>query len=158
MEPGKLPLRDIHLPEAISWWPPALGWWLLAILIPLLFVLIFWLFKRITRKTAIKDATKLLLKIKQDTHLDNGEKLKALSALLRRVAISKVGRNECAGLIGEQWLEFLDRSVKGSPFTQGIGKLLVTATYQKHPPMDIDISQLTGLCEEWLNAQKKQQR
>jgi cbb3-type cytochrome oxidase subunit 3 len=158
MEPGKLPLRDIHLPEAISWWPPALGWWWLAILIPLLLALMFWLYKRITRKTAIKAAKKLLLHIKQDSERDNREKLKALSALLRRVAISKVGRNECAGLTGEQWLEFLDRSVKGSPFTQGIGKLLVTAPYQKNPPTDSDISQLTVLCENWLNVQNKKQQ
>ena len=158
MESGKLPLRDIHLPEAISWWPPALGWWLLAILIPLLLTLIFWLYKRITRKTAIKAAKKLLLQIKLDAHRDNHEKLIELSALLRRVAISNAGRTICAGLTGEHWLEFLDYSVKGSPFTQGIGKLLATAPYQKTQPTDMEISQLTRLCEDWLNAQNKRQR
>ena len=30
---SQLPLRDIHLPAAIGWWPPALGWWLLAALV-----------------------------------------------------------------------------------------------------------------------------
>ena len=29
----QLPLRDIHLPEAVSWWPPAYGWWLLVVLL-----------------------------------------------------------------------------------------------------------------------------
>jgi cbb3-type cytochrome oxidase subunit 3 len=158
MEPGKLPLRDIHLPEAISWWPPAPGWWLLATLIPLLLAIIFWLYRRITRKTAIKAAKKLLLQLKQDTQRDNSEKLKDLSALVRRVAISRSGRHECAGLTGEQWLQYLERSVKGNPFTQGIGKLLANAPYQKNPPTDTDISQLTRLCEDWLNAQNKRQR
>jgi hypothetical protein len=26
---SQLPLRDIHLPEPISWWPLAYGWWIL---------------------------------------------------------------------------------------------------------------------------------
>ena len=156
MEPTQqLPLRDIHLPEAIGWWPPALGWWLLAILIPLLIALMFWLYKRITRKTAIKAAKKILLQIKQDQQSDNSQKLKELSALIRRVAISTTNREKCAGLTGQQWLEFLEQSVKGTPFTLGIGQLLANAPYQKSAPTEQDINQLTRLCEDWLKAQSK---
>jgi cbb3-type cytochrome oxidase subunit 3 len=158
MEPTKLPLRDIHLPEAIGWWPPAIGWWLLAILIPLLIALMFWLYKRIIRKTAIKAAKKLLLEIKQDQQRDNSQKLKDLSALIRRTAISTNVRNECAGLTGQHWLEFLDRSATGAPFSQGIGQLLANAPYQQSAPTEQEISQLTSLCEDWLNAQAKRKR
>jgi cbb3-type cytochrome oxidase subunit 3 len=158
MEPTKLPLRDIHLPDAIGWWPPAIGWWLLVILVPLLIALVFWLYKRITRKTAIKAAKKLLLQIKQDQQRDNRQKVRDLSALVRRTAISTNVRNECAGLTGQQWLEFLDRSVTGGPFTQGIGQLLANAPYQQKAPTEQEISQLTSLCEDWLNAQTKRKR
>ena len=158
MESAPLPLRDIHLPEAIGWWPPALGWWLLAILIPLSIALMFWLYKRATRKTAIRTAKKLLLQIKQDPQRDNSQKLKELSALIRRVAISTTARNECAGVTGQQWLEFLDQSVTGTPFTLGIGQLLAKAPYQKSVPADQDITQLTHLCENWLNAQTKRKK
>ncbi|PCJ36311.1 MAG: hypothetical protein COA75_07800 [Cellvibrionales bacterium] len=33
-------LRDIHLPEAVPWWPPAPGWWIVA---ALLLALTIWL-------------------------------------------------------------------------------------------------------------------
>ena len=155
MDSAPLPLRDIHLPEAIGWWPPALGWWLLAILIPLSIALMVWLYMRITRKTAIKAAKKLLLQIKQDKQSDNNQKLTDLSALIRRVAISTTSRENCAGLTGQQWLEFLDQSMKSSPFTQGIGQLLANAPYQKSAPSEQDINQLSRLCEDWLNAQGK---
>jgi Domain of unknown function (DUF4381) len=158
MEPTKLPLKDIHLPEAISWWPPALGWWLLAVLLPLLIYLIYRLVKRITRKTAIKSAKKVLLQIKQDKQLDNKQKLDELSILIRRVAISTTERNECAGLTGHAWLEYLDRSIKGTPFTQGIGRLLSDAPYRQNMPTEQEIVELTGLCETWLKAQTKRKK
>jgi cbb3-type cytochrome oxidase subunit 3 len=158
MESNQLPIRDIHLPEAISWWPPALGWWLLAIILLLLSALMFWLYRRITRNTVIKAAKKLLFEIKQDSRRESSKKLKELSVLVRRVAISKVGRKECAGLTGQQWLEFLDRSVKGSPFTTGIGRLFINAPYQKIAPTELEIIQLTSLCEDWLNAQTNRKK
>ena len=158
MQPTQLPLRDIHLPEAISWWPPALGWWLLAVLVPLSIYLIYRLIKRIGRKTALKTARKILLQIKQDNQLDNKRKLNELSSLVRRVAISTTDRNECAGLVGQAWLDYLDRSVKGEPFTQGVGRLLSDAPYRQAVPTEQEIGELIALCETWLKAQKKLRR
>lgn len=154
MEPQSLDLKDIHLPEAISWWPPAIGWWLSPVLTLLLCAFIFWLYKYLTRKTAIKTAKKQLLKIKQDNSSEDIQKLASLSELLRRVAISVAPRNECASLTGKAWLEYLDSSVKGTPFTEGAGQYLADTHYKKTPGNDVDISQITSLCENWLKAQK----
>ncbi|KAF3982316.1 MAG: DUF4381 domain-containing protein [Methylococcales symbiont of Hymedesmia sp. n. MRB-2018] len=151
----QLKLRDIHLPDDIGWWPPAIGWWILAALIPLCCFFIFWLYQRITRKTALKTAKKHLQGIKQDKALDNIDILIALSALLRRVAMSVSPRDQTASLAGKAWLDYLDNTVLGSPFTQSTGTLLATAHYQKTAPSDAEISQLIQLCEDWLKAQKE---
>ena len=74
MQETELPLKDIHLPDAISWWPPAIGWWLLALLIPILIVFSYWLYKRLTRKTALKTAKNALSAIKLNAELDNTQK------------------------------------------------------------------------------------
>lgn len=155
MEVQQLDLKDIHLPNVIGWWPPAMGWWLLAILIPLVCFSLFWIYKRITRKTAVKTAKKLLLEIKKNTQASDEDKLKQLSALVRRVAMSLSPRQEVASLTGQAWLEYLDYSVDGMPFTQGIGNVLADAQYKKTPVIDLDISSLIKVCENWLNAQKK---
>lgn len=152
MQPTELPLKDIHLPEIIGWWPPAIGWWLLAILLLLLAAFIIRLYKRLTRKTAVKTAKKLLAAIRQDKTLDELQKLRELSALLRRVAISVAPRAEVAGLTGHAWLAFLDASLKNSPFSEGVGQLLADAPYRKAPPGEPEISQLINLCEDWLEA------
>lgn len=153
MPTTQLPLKDIHLPEAIGWWPPAIGWWLLAILIPLLIAVLYWFYKRLTRKTAIKTAKKNLATIKENPALDNNQKLRELSMLIRRVAITVSPRTEAASLTGRQWLEFLDKSLTDAPFSEVCGQLLADAPYRNTLPTELEISQLISLCEDWLKAQ-----
>ena len=33
MDPQQIPLRGLHLPESVGWWPLAPGWWLLLALL-----------------------------------------------------------------------------------------------------------------------------
>src|SRR5262245_66626316 len=50
-----LPLRDIHLPGAISWWPPAPGWWVLAALAMLVAVVVgLYYWRERHRRTALR--------------------------------------------------------------------------------------------------------
>jgi len=153
MEAQQLPLKDIHIPDTIIWWPPAIGWWLMALLVILLIAGGIWFYKRLTRKTAIKTAKKLLLSIKQNNEINNQQKLVELSKLLRRVVVSNLSRSRAASLTGQDWLLFLDNSVKGAPFSEGIGQLLANAPYRNTSPSDGEISQLLSLCQDWLNAQ-----
>lgn len=152
MQATDLPLKDIHLPDAISWWPPAIGWWLLALLAPTVIALGYWLYKYLTRKTAVKAAKKILAGLKRDNTLDAQQKLTQLSVLIRRVAISIAVDEAVAGLTGQAWLEFLDRAVKGKPFTQGIGQLLADAPYRRSPPTEAEMLQLIELCGIWLKT------
>ncbi|MDO9213688.1 MAG: DUF4381 domain-containing protein [Methylococcales bacterium] len=153
MPPSQLPLKDLHLPDPIHWFPPAIGWWLVIVLIPVLIALSYWLYRRLTRKTALKSAKILLITIKASP-MDNAQKLAELSALLRRVAMSVAPRAETAGLTGQAWLAFLDSSLIGSPFTKGAGQCLASAPYRPSAPSEQEISQLISLCEDWLKAQK----
>ena len=149
-----LPLRDVHAPEAIGWWPPAIGWWALAIAIPLLMALLWWLYRRLTRKTALSEAVKKLADIKANQNLDDLTKLREVSILIRRVAVSIAPRSEVAALTGNAWLAYLDRSLPGSPFADGVGRCLSEIAYRHQVPGDLDIGQLFALCESWLKAQK----
>lgn len=149
-----LDLKDIHLPEAIHWWPPAPGWWLVA----LAFILFLFgaraIFQRLSRKTAIKHAKKQLTQLRQQS--DNTiDTLTALSALLRRAAISTAARSEVAGLRGQAWLEYLDRYLPDAPFSQGVGRCLADAHFRKTAPDDIDLNALLDLCERWLKQRGK---
>ncbi|KUJ84905.1 DUF4381 domain-containing protein [Microbulbifer flavimaris] len=100
-------LRDIHPPEAISWWPPAPGWWLLAaLLIAALYFLFRWLRQRKqrwSRNRYRKEAERLLREI--DIREPNAAQ--EINEILKRVAVTTFGRPNCGNLTGREWLDFL---------------------------------------------------
>jgi len=48
-------LRDIHIPDSVSWWPPAPGWWGLVVIIFVAMVLV-WLWRRRRRQRSCQRA------------------------------------------------------------------------------------------------------
>lgn len=155
---AELPLRDIHLPSPISWWPPAPGWWLSAILLLLLAGLLVWSVRLWRRGRLRREAQSILSHIYADygQHGDNHRLVTELSVLLRRIAISRFPRAEVASLTNRQWLAFLDQVIetkkKGqhSDFSQGVGRILAQAPYQ--PTAEVDAEALVTLCRTWINA------
>jgi hypothetical protein len=140
-----LPLRDIHLPADIGWWPLAYGWWLLLGLILLGALLILMAIRYRSRRRLRR------LALQQLEALDKlpAEQLAApLSRLLRQAAVNHFSAAETAGLIGQDWLEFLDRPLKDKGFSQGVGHCLLDAPYRPEEP--IDKVALLDLCRCWL--------
>ncbi len=140
-----LPLRDIHLPEQIGYWPLAPGWWALTLLLLLLIFagFSFWHFwqRRQLRRIALRRLDDLV-------SLPENELAAPLSRLLRQAAISHFPRQESAGLNGQHWLEFLDRPFKDTPFSNGVGRCLSDAPYRPEP--EIDGEAVIALCRRWL--------
>lgn len=142
-------LHDIHTPPPPGWWPLAPGWWLLLVMILLLVTLGIWLYRRYRRGQWRRVALTQLQAI-QNNDLQPGEAARALSTLLRRVALTRYPRAEVAALSGEQWLALLDQPLDGAPFSKGPGRALLSAPYAAHS--DEDITGLFGLTERWIKA------
>ena len=151
MEPN-LPLRDIHLPNPIAWWPPAPGWWLLFFGIPALLILLWWLWRWLRRKTVKKLALAELELIAQ-SDANVRDKVHDLAILLRRVSLSLYPREQVASLVGDQWLAFLDGPMGNHSFSHGVGRLFIEAPYRREAQADLDA--LYALCREWINHQPK---
>ncbi len=148
-----LELRDIHLPETIGWWPPAFGWWILLALVLLCLYGLYRAYKKLTRKTAAKAALKLIVQIRDDEALNDLQLVEQLSALLRRIVISSPLSAQQAGLSGDAWLQHLDHSMEGRPFSDGVGRCLADAHYRQQLPENIDKAALIQLCEDWIKKQ-----
>lgn len=146
-------LKDIHLPDAIGWWPPAFGWWLLLILVLVVILLVLIsVRKRWERMAPYRAAMKEFERIAADYQLQkNPVKLsQQLSILLRRIAISIMPRKEVAGLTGELWLEYLDKLSGQTILCSDTGRQLLQAPYRAGATVDGDA--LLAVCKQWIVA------
>jgi len=151
-----LPLRDIHLPDPVSWWPPAFGWWLIVAAI-ITSALVYFFIKTVRKKRLLrKTILEQLDMIYDQFKTDNNKTILAqsLSILMRRSCISFYPRANTAGLTGAQWLHYLDNTTDKKGFTNGDGQILATAPYlPAHNEASFDANKLISLCKTWLLAQ-----
>ncbi|MBN3561607.1 DUF4381 domain-containing protein [Aliamphritea spongicola] len=145
-------LRDISLPEAVSWWPLAPGWWLAAgTVVTLLTGALVYLYfhRRSLRYIALQELT-LLRQQAGDMH--SVELATRLSVLLHRVAVA--GGNRASGkLSNAQWSEYLSQGKGG--MAPDIAEFIASAPYreQVHFPANTEMpehSSLLDKSEHWI--------
>ncbi len=148
-------LKDIHLPQPIHTWPIAPGWIIVYLIIFLLFSCTFYfLYKLMRNRHTVKFALTKLNKLQQQMQENpNINAAAEISTLLRRTALYYFPREDIAGLSGNRWLEFLNRSGKTIKFTQKDGGLLTDAPYQKNNITDS--TPLFVLTRNWLKVISK---
>ncbi len=154
-------LADIHLPQAVSFWPIAPGWWFsLGVLVILLIAIWLWK-KQHDRDPAVLESRRLKrLKTEAQKELESLEQqfrehnnahqsIEALSVFLRRFVLSVYQREQVASLTDEQWLKLLDQLSGTEDFSSRFKELLLEAPYQA-PGKVID----TQLLEQLFAATK----
>ncbi len=133
MDPQAIPLRGLHLPEAVDWWPLAPGWWLLVLLLVLAGgFLVRTLLRRRAHAAARRKALRQLEESRSAyAYHGNPVTLGAeVSELLRRTMLAYAPRAEVAGLTGDAWLAWLDRDLDEPRFREGAGRILLELPYR----------------------------
>lgn len=134
MDPEQIPLRDLHLPEAVGWWPLAPGWW---VLIALAIVAAAWLARLYlaarrrgaARRHALKQLAELTAEFER--HGDVVAFAGSMSELLRRTMLAYAPRSDVAGLTGDAWLAWLDRGLDQPRFRGEVGRKLLELPYRR---------------------------
>ena len=117
-------LRDIHLPEIPSVWPLPMRFWIALFILFLCAFLcrfLWWYIHRITAKKYANNEVESL------TSMFRGNNYKIaleICLLLRRIAVMKFGRENVAGLSGNKWRRFLEKTVKKQVFSGEAGDIV----------------------------------
>ena len=137
-------LKDIHLPQAVSYWPPAWPWWVLVLAIIAMCALLIWHKKRQAwRKHAIQQLESFNWQQPNRVYRD-------VNKLLKQICIHKVDKTS-ANLSGEPWLKFLDSKIKQPIF---MPELKPFAHILDEPNIQMDPMALKHAAKRWIRKVK----
>lgn len=148
-------LHDIEGLDLISRWPLAPGWWVLMISGIILSAGLGWFIaSRIAFKRSWKSDTLRKLSILEEklSETTGREVIITLSEYLRRIALRRFSRKECASLTGETWLAWLTQNDPKEFDWKGKGTLLTDIPYARScPSLSPDqIKELIKAVKEWV--------
>ena len=145
-------LRDIHLPEAISWWPLAPGWWFLIALVSAILIYgLMHLIKRYQKRLYRRQAIRHLREIE---NLQGQHQLVELFALLKRTAISAYPDLSLANLSPKAFIEFLKTTCK-KPIFQHMPDNLDTMLYAEQAQITPTAKDLCSSARLWIKRHPK---
>lgn len=147
-------LRDIHTPDAVSFWPPAPGWWVLATMLFILLVYAIWRSMPWLRSLHYRYEALRKLQTIYNSKPDTARMLIEINITLRRLARAAYPENYASSLTGIEWLKFLDNSAKMRGFSHGAGKALAQEPYRPHPKARMEA--LYQLAKQWIQRHQVQ--
>ena len=142
-------LKEIALPENISYFPQTFAWYVLFGVI--LIAIILFVFRKYKmykkneyRRIALAELTKI----------NNEKNYYQIPELIKRVGLVFSDRNKIASINSRDWLKFLNASYLGDGFSGTAGNLLIDLSYSSPSQLehysDKDYSTLISVVTEWI--------
>jgi hypothetical protein len=125
-------LKDIAVPQPVSWMPQTWGWALVAVLLALVIVVFLIHRVRLYRANAYRREAVGLLDGVEERLADpagRDQALRDLAEVLKRTALAGWGRADVAALSGAAWVAFLEKHGDGHG-GQALDALLDDREYQ----------------------------
>lgn len=146
-------LRDVHLPEPVSWWPLAPAYWgLLALAFFVLLMVVFWLRRKPQRRglnlqrAAQYEFDQVYTRWQQDR--DTARYLHSLNSTLKRFLLAQAV-SSVAKLSGEDWLAALEQLSPLDRWSGSTRHALADGVYQS-TCSEIDVGQVHLEVLDWF--------
>ncbi|MEX2469440.1 MAG: DUF4381 domain-containing protein [Pseudohongiellaceae bacterium] len=152
-------LADIHLPEAVGFWPPAPGWWVLAVLFLIALAIVgrrWWLQhqKNLVCRHALAELQACYRRFaasQGDSDQARLAYINEVNAVLRRVALVHYPLANVASLDGRSWVDFIRENGDSSKLDDELAAALSYGRFQTR--CDVDVDALYALGRDWIASQ-----
>jgi hypothetical protein len=146
-------LIDIPLPQEVSLLPQTWPSRIAIVLIVVSAAGAIWRFVHHRRANRYRrEALRELDRMRQISDAAPRRLADQLALLVRRTTLGAFPRETIAPLTGTAWLAFLDRSYGGEEFSRGVGRWLVSGSYQQVEPGRDELNALGGLVDRWIRV------
>ena len=146
-------LRELPLPEPVSWWPQTIGWYFLGAIILLG---LMWLCLRSYRHYQAnqyrREGLSCLERMRTDKQL-----LIKLPQLLRYCALQSAPRQNVASLTDSKWIAWLNESTNHELFSMSDHQLMAQLAYQPGNRQKLSedrINQLIDASKKWMKSHR----
>ena len=110
-------LKDIKVPEPISWWPLAPGWYILMVLLLIMIILsVTLIYKTKAKKKYLTSLQSEITNLYDQYPNDSHQYAQRLSPLLKRIALLRFTPIEINQLHGKAWEVFLNKHSQSESF------------------------------------------
>ena len=146
-------LKELPLPDPVSWWPQTVGWAVLAVV---LLILLAWVgykaWCRAQRNAYRRNGLARLEVMKSD-----GSALGELPRLIRQSALQAAPRKDVAGLRGADWIDWLNASAGRQLFGNDDAMILDELAYAKGGDRvagDASVQHVLEASREWMRSHR----
>jgi hypothetical protein len=152
-------LADIHLPQAVSFWPLAPGWWVLALIVLVLAILVgrrlhAQLEQRRICEHALAELAHCYQQFKASAASDLDKQrlrfINEFNSVIRRVALVHFPQANVASLSGKEWVDFIRKKGDSSLLNDELAAALSYGRFQTRCYVDPDA--LDALGRAWITS------
>jgi len=133
-------LRDIVMPEPVSWWPLAPGWWILLVVFSIGVVMVV---IRMAKRWHADAYRRAALR-----ELDSATNVMAIADILKRTALCASPRSGVASLSGAAWCEWLSLTGR-TPLPDSTARILTNDIFRERSVSGA-VDELTAFAGIWI--------